>query len=252
MKIIISPAKTMVEDIENVSEYRLPVLLDKTKELLLWMKGLSYEELKTVWNCNDKLALLNYERIKNMDLYAENTLTMALLSYKGLQYQYMSSQTFDEKAWEYVDEHLRILSGFYGVVRAKDLVVPYRLEMQSAIFMNEYKELYSFWGDNIYKELLLDNEDRTIINLASLEYSKTVSKYLDKDDKFVTIDFLTCKDGKYKQKASIAKMARGEMVRYMALNNIKSIEEIKGFRLLGFEYSDDKSTAEKIVFVKQE
>ena len=113
MRIIISPAKKMKIDNDDFEHRHMPVLLHKTQELLAYLRSLNYEELKDMWKCNDKIARLNYNRIRNMDLY--NSLTPAILSFEGIQYQYMAPGVFEYDELDYIDEHLRVLSGFYGV-----------------------------------------------------------------------------------------------------------------------------------------
>ena len=244
MRIIISPAKTMnIETGEFVSK-KLPVFIEDTKKILECLKNMSYEELKDMWKCNDKLAALNEERVRGMDIY--KGITPAVMSYEGLAFQHMSPAVFTEDAIKYIEEHLRILSGFYGILAPFDGVTPYRLEMQSQLSVNGSKDLYDFWGDKLYNELMDDS--KIVLNLASGEYSKTIQKYIKKDERFVTVVFGEVKDGKVKQKGTFAKMARGEMVRYLAENNVNSIEDVKGFKEMGFTYNDEFSNEKKLVF----
>lgn len=247
MKIIISPAKKMkVErdafDVNGMSEF-----IDKASMLMEKIRSLSYSEAKDLWQCNDKIAELNYERYQSMDLKLR--LTPAIVSYEGLQYQHITADILTEKALSYLSKHLRILSGFYGILKPFDGVTPYRLEMQAKLSVNGCKDLYEFWGDSLYKKLVED-DDRTIINLASKEYSQCIEKYITEKDKFITIDFGELVNGKVKQKGTLAKMARGEMVKFMAKNQISDLNNIKEFRELGFVYSEDFSTEEKYVFIK--
>lgn len=244
MRIIISPAKTMKMDIGEFQVEKLPVFIEDTKKILKRLKEMSYDELKEMWNCNDKLATLNEERLQDMDL--EKGLVPAVMSYEGLAFQHMSPTVFTKGAIDYIKEHLRILSGFYGILAPFDGVTPYRLEMQALLSVEGSKDMYDFWKDKIYNELL--DEDRVILNLASGEYSKTVKKYLQPEDKFVTVIFGEEKDGKVKQKGTFAKMARGEMVRFLAENNICDIEGVKGFKEMGFTYNDKYSDEKKLVF----
>lgn len=246
MKIIISPAKTMEEHTDSYLMEQLPIFIEDTKKIRDVIKGLSYEEAKKMWKCNDKLAQLNFDRFQSME--PEKGLTPALLAYDGLQYQHMAPVVFEEKAVDYVKEHLRILSGFYGVLSPFDAVVPYRLEMQAFLSIEGKKNLYDFWGDRLYKNVI--DQDRVIINLASKEYSKTIEKYLEKEDRFITIAFGELVDGKVKQKATFAKMARGEMVRFMAENAVESVEEIKKFNGLGFTFSPEFSDENLWTFLK--
>ena len=244
MRIIVSPAKKMKNDTGEFKVEKLPVLLEDTKKILKRLKEMSYNELKDMWKCNDKLAELNMERLIDMDL--EKGLIPAVMSYEGLAYQHMSPTVFTDDAVDYIKEHLRILSGFYGILSPFDGVTPYRLEMQAKLAVEGSKDLYDFWGDKLYKELMDDSH--VVLNLASGEYSKNIEKYLEADDKFITVIFGEVKDGKVKQKGTFAKMARGEMVRFLAENNIFDIEGVKGFKELGFTYNEEYSDQKKLVF----
>ena len=118
-----------------------------------------------MWKCNDQIAQINYERVQTMNLRMQ--LTPALLSYEGIQYQYMAPAVLEDGQWEYVQEHVCILSGFYGVVHPLDGVTPYRLEMQTKVNLPNVKNLYEYWGEKIYREVSADTE--VIVNLASKE-----------------------------------------------------------------------------------
>lgn len=246
MRIIISPAKKMNQN-DDLGYQGRPVFLEKTKEILGWMKGKTYEELKTLWGCNDSIATLNYERVQNMNL--EENLTPALLSYEGIQYQYMAPIVFEDENFSYVEEHLRILSGFYGVVKPMDGVTPYRLEMQAKAPIGGAKNLYDYWGETLYREVL--DEDRVIVNLASKEYSKCIEKYLEPEDRFITCVFGELQKGKVVQKGTYAKMARGSMVRYMAQKQIKHPEEIKSFDEFGYQFSVEYSSDTEYIFIRE-
>ena len=180
----------------------------------------------------------------------ERGLTPAVMSYEGLQYQYMAPGVLTAEALSYLGEHLRILSGFYGLLKPFDGVVPYRLEMQAQLAVGTYRDLYAFWGARLYQSLT--KEDRVIINLASREYSQCIGKYITPEDEFITVEFGELADGKVKQKGTLAKMARGEMVRFLAENNICRPEGMKEFHALGFSYCSDLSDTKKYVFLKRE
>lgn len=242
MKIIISPAKQMVY--EDVLEYRdMPVYLDKTEQLMKYLKGLSYDELKRLLACNDKIAELNYDRYSAMDL--KKGLTPAVMSYDGIQYKYMQPQVFDEGGIEYLDRHLRILSGFYGALRPFDGVVMYRLEMQARLKTDFCKNLYDFWGADIYNAV----RDDVILNLASEEYSKAVRRFAEPGIRFVDCVFGSVENGRIKEKGVYVKMARGEMVRLMAENRIEDIEDIKKLDVLNFRYNAELSDKDRFVFI---
>ena len=246
MKIIISPAKKMNVDSDTYEAGQIPEFISDAEILLNKIKSLTYAEAKALWKCNDQLAKLNYERFQTMDL--KRALTPAIMTYEGLQYQHMAPGVFTEGALSYIKERLRILSGFYGLLKPFDKVTPYRLEMQAKLSVNGSGDLYDFWGDRLYKSLL--DEDRVILNLASKEYSQCIEKYVTPEDKFLTIEFGEWKDGKVKQKGTLAKMARGEMVRFLAENRIDDLECVKEFCELGFQYAAELSDEEKYVFVR--
>ena len=129
MQIIISPAKKMRTDTDSFIWKDLPVFLSRTEVIFTELKKLSYEELKALWKCNDKIAAQNVERLQTLDLH--KALTPAVMAYEGIQYQYMAPGVFSQEELAYVQDHLRILSGFYGLLRPFDGVIPYRLEMQA-------------------------------------------------------------------------------------------------------------------------
>ncbi len=248
MKIIISPAKKMNIETDILECSGFPAFMEKTKALMEYMKSLDYEEAKKMWGCSDRLARENFQRLSHMNLY--KTPTPALLSYEGIQYQYMAPGVFEDRQWKFVQEHLRILSGFYGVVKPLDGVVPYRLEMQAKINLPSCKDLYTYWGSDIYKEV--SENSRWILNLASKEYSKSVEKFLKQGDRYITCTFGEWKNGKIIQKGTLAKRARGEMVRFLAGEEISEPEGVKEFRGLGFSYKKEFSTEENYVFLKEE
>lgn len=247
MRIILSPAKKMNIENDTLSFQDLPVFIKDTEKIMEWMKRLSYGDAKKLWACNDQIAEQNFERFMHMDLY--RNLTPAILSYEGIAYQYMAPAVFEDGQFDYVQEHLRILSGFYGVLRPMDGVTPYRLEMQAKARIEGTKNLYDYWGDRLYREVLDDS--RIIINLASKEYSKCIEKYLKPEDTYITCIFGEMDQGKIVQKGVYAKMARGEMVRYMAGQRVESPEEMKGFSGLNYEFSSELSTDQEYVWLRQ-
>ena len=212
MKIIISPAKKMLVDTDSLPWQDLPALLEKTEELRIRIAGLSYVEAKALWACNDQIAEENYRRF--LDMRLRENLTPAILAYDGIQYTYMAPSVFEQGQFDYVQENLRILSGFYGVLKPMDGVTSYRLEMQAKLRNAGYKNLYDFWGDALYREVM--DESRVVVNLASKEYSRCVEKHLQPGDRFITCVFGVWENDRVVQKGVYAKMARGEMVRFMA------------------------------------
>ena len=263
MRLIISPAKKMNVDTDTLAPLGEPVLLEKTEALLSRMRELSYEEAKALWGCNEKLARQNFERFQDMDL--RRGLTPAILSYEGIQYQYMAPAVFEERMLAWVQEHLRILSGFYGVLKPMDGVTPYRLEMQARLSVGEARDLYAFWGGSLCEEICgaaVDGGDggaaaasgggvrEVVLNLASKEYSRCIEKYLRPEDRFITCVFGEWSGGKIVQKGTYAKMARGEMVRFLAERQAEQPEEARDFDRLGYRFAPEHSDEKSYVFVR--
>ena len=247
MRIIISPAKKMKVDTDSLPCRDLPAYLPRTEQLCKILQSMSDTELKKLWKCNDQIAALNIRRLQNMDLY--NCLTPAVLAYEGIQYQYMAPNVFIQREYAYIQEHLRILSGFYGVLKPFDGVTPYRLEMQAKLKVRDTKDLYSYWESALADYLF--SETDCILNLASKEYSLCISKYLNPGIHFITCVFGEEKDGKIIEKGTMCKMARGEMVRYTAENQIEHPEELKHFSRLDYIYDPTRSSEDTYVFVKK-
>jgi len=245
MRIILSPAKKMKMLDDGLAPLGLPVFLDEARVLLDWLRGLSYDDAKRLWACSDKIAHECHERLAWTDL--ETRLTPAVLAYDGIAFTYMAPSVFETGQLAYVQEHLRILSGFYGALKPMDGVVPYRLEMQAKAQVNGTKNLYEFWGRKLYDEVI--DESRVIVNLASKEYSKAIERYLQPGDTYITCTFAEEAGGKLVQKGVYCKMARGEMVRYMAAHNVQEPEQLKGFDSPDWRYAPEYSTPAEYVFL---
>ena len=149
MRILLSPAKKMRRDTDSLPVAGLPAFLDRTREILSWLRSQSDDQLQKLWNCSDVIARENIERLADMDLTVG--LTPALISYDGIAFQHMAPAVFTDSALSYVQEHLRILSGFYGVLRPMDGVTPYRREMQARVPVSGFRDLYDFWGSSLYE-----------------------------------------------------------------------------------------------------
>lgn len=248
MRIIISPAKKMKIDTDLMAIAQMPQFIKESEQLLSLLQKLSYDELKAMWKCNDAIAEQNVERIRNMNIKAN--LTPAIYAYEGIQYQYMAPSVFQNKELEYLEQHLRILSGFYGMLRPLDGVTPYRLEMQGKLQGPGFKSLYQFWGSKLADQL--QSESDCILNLASKEYSKNISPFLSEETRIITCVFGQMVDGKVVEKATRAKMARGEMVRYMAERKITDVEDVRSFDRLNFAFSEELSDKSMYVFLYSE
>lgn len=246
MRIMISPAKKMRKEEYGFSPEGLPLFLEQAETLKAVLQKMTYGELKTLWKCNDSIAEENVQRLLHMDLH--RNLTPALFSYEGIQYQYMAPGVFETSQLSYVQEHLRILSGLYGLLRPFDGVALYRLEMQARLQVNGYKTLYQFWDRRIAEQLA--SETNLVLNLASEEYSKAVVPYLPDTVRLLTCTFGEKRNEKIVEKGTLCKMARGRMVRWLAEQGITDFERIPEFCELGYRFCPDHSTEKHYVFIK--
>ena len=246
MKIIISPAKKMREDLDGFAPEGLPVFLPRAERLLEALRAMSPRELQALWKCNDAIAALNVERLERMDL--RRNLTPAVLAYEGIQYRYLAPGVLETGDLDYLRDHLRILSGFYGLLAPFDGVTPYRLEMGARLAADGCPDLYAFWGDALARALAEGTD--LVLNLASREYSRAVAPHLPPAVKLLTCVFGEESNGKIVEKGPLCKMARGEMVRWLAQNRVERPEDVRRFEALGYRYAPDHSTETQLVFVK--
>lgn len=247
LKFIIAPAKKMKLDQDSFPVQSQPVFLDKAQILWDFLKRQNFDQLKKIWNANDKIVRQNQKRLQSQDLTTR--LTPAVVAFDGIQYQYLAADVLEQKALDYLQKNLRIESALYGLLRPFDGVVPYRLEMQTGMVGFKDYSLYHFWGEDLYQALYQD--ENCIINLASKEYSRAISPYVKNDQQFITVTFLEKRKDKWRQTATHSKMARGAMVRFAAEHEVKDIDELKKFTDFGFEYSNADSSENELVFKKQ-
>ena len=246
MRIIIAPAKKMNMDLDSFPPEVLPQFLDQTERLMFALQTMSPKELQSIWKCNEAIARLNVERLRNMDLCRR--LTPAVLAYEGLQYRYMAPGVFETGQLAYIREHLRILSGFYGLLRPFDGVTPCRLEMQARLSVDGHRDLYDFWGAKLANQLATETD--FVLNLASKEYSRAVEPHLPPDVRFLTCTFGELKGGKVVEKGTMCKMARGQMVRWLAENNVTDSDDIKDFADLDYHFFPACSSKNNYVFIR--
>lgn len=248
MMTIISPAKNMrpPEKKEGQKPLTMPVYIDRAKEIGAKLKTYGPWDFQELMRVNEKLAQDCFDRMQFIRF--DNMGTAAVETYDGIQYKYMDPMTFSERAKEFAERHLRILSGLYGCLRPYDSIYEYRLEMLTKLEVGGAKDLYRYWKEDIYREVAKD--DRVICNLASEEYAKTVRRYLKPEDRFVTCVFQVMSKGGYRVLATAAKMARGRMVRYIMEHQIDTIEGLKGFCDDGYRFEPALSTASELVFLQ--
>ena len=248
MRIIISPAKKMRVDTDSFPIRALPDFLADAQHLLAVLRTMTPKELQALWKCNDSIAALNVERLAAMDL--RRCLTPAVLSYEGIQYQYMAPGVFETEQYDFIQEHLCIVSGFYGLLRPFDGVTPYRLEMQAKLAVDGHKDLYAFWGDKLARRLA--EETDFVLDLASKEYSRAVEPHLPETVRLVRCTFGERQGSKIVEKGTMCKMARGQIVRWLAENNVTKAADIRAFHDLGYHYDPAESGENHCVFVKGE
>lgn len=244
MKIIIAPAKKIVVDTDSFPVKSQPVYAAAAQTLRRELKQLSLAQVQKLWHCSPKLARENYRQ-----LHSDFPQTPALFAFSGIQYQYMAPDVLTQPALDYLQAHLRILSGLYGILRPFDGIVPYRLEMQAKLAVADHRNLYQFWGDRLYQALAQPKEP--IINLASQEYAKAITPYLATPGQLITVVFGHWQRQKVVTRATLAKMARGDMVRYLAENQIQTPTGLKKFASRGYRYNAKLSSASKLVFLNE-
>ncbi|NQV83823.1 MAG: peroxide stress protein YaaA [Rhodospirillales bacterium] len=254
MLALISPAKKLDFETEPQSpKFTQPEFLDRSDILIKTAKRLSRAELGRAMNLSDKLTELNYRRFQ--DFATPFTLAnakQAALVFNGDTYVGLQAATMNSGDMDFAQDHLRILSGLYGVLRPLDLIQPYRLEMGARFQPPKANNLYEFWGDQLagaINQATAKHTDRTVINLASVEYFKAVDQ-ATLDSAVITPVFKEVKDGVAKVLGLFAKRARGAMARYIIQNRIETPDRIKAFDVGGYAYRDELSDANAWVFTR--
>lgn len=255
MKILISPAKSL--DFDNkalTEEFSQPQFLKSSEQLMKKLKKKSNKDLKALMKISDSLAALNVERNKNWKTpFDIDNAKQALYCFTGEVYRGIDVNSMDENDLNYTQDHLRILSGLYGILKPLDLIQPYRLEMGTKLQVEkDVNNLYQFWNESITEHLnkeLKNSNEKTIVNLASNEYYKVIKEKL-LNAQVITPVFKDFKNGEYKVIMTYAKFARGLMTRYIIKNKIDSPEKIKLFDMEGYSYDDNLSDGNNWVFTR--
>ena len=255
MLMLISPAKSLDMQASfpavNATQARF---LNDSQQLIDQLQTFSPEEIKNLMGISEKLSDLNYQRFQDWVLSGSTTQCPALFAFQGDAYQGLAvdSLTLDEV--DFAQQHLRILSGLYGLLRPLDLMQAYRLEMGTKLVNECGANLYAFWGDKISALINVDmpgDEPQELVNLASNEYFKAVKLQLI-DCPIITPVFKDFKNGKYKIISFYAKKARGMMVNYAIKHKITRAEELKNFASAGYRYADEFSDEKQWVFIRRE
>lgn len=256
MLLVISPAKTLdYESPVNTTTYSQPDYLDHAQLLVERARRYSAQDLMKIMEVSEKIADLNVERFRDWHTpFTPKNVRQALLAFKGEVYGGLEAETFSEDDFAFAQDHLRILSGLYGLLRPLDLMQPYRLEMGRRIDNLRGKNLYEFWGSIITEGLnaqLHELGSKTLINLASAEYFKAVKPKLLQAE-IITPEFKDYKNGEYRMLGVYAKRARGLLSRYIIQKRITSPEEIKGFAAEGYGFNESLSRGNQWVFSRRQ
>jgi cytoplasmic iron level regulating protein YaaA (DUF328/UPF0246 family) len=293
VRLVISPAKRMRVDDDTLDPALLtaPAMIDDAVALARWLAARDADYLRRLWACNDDILDENLRRLATLPADVRDASTPAVLSFDGIQYRSMAPAVFERGQFEYVQEHLRILSGLYGVLRPLDAVTPYRLEMGARLprdvsgatvaagaasapgggsasasgaaraqgLPGDAASLYAYWGARIHDEVFSGVADRTVVNLASQEYARCVSAFLAPGERLVTCAFYELEGDPHapagepcalRVRATYAKMARGEMVRYAAEVGAATPDDLRGFDRMGYRLDQTLCDEATLAFVR--
>ena len=256
MLTVLSPAKKLdLEPVDTPGVVSEPSLTNHTATLARAAKKLSVSELQDLMKLSDNLAELNFERFKAFRLNGRsNSSKPAMLTFNGNVYEGLDAGSLSAKDIDFAQDHVRILSGLYGVLKPMDTIQPYRLEMGRKLTTERGTNLYQFWGSTIAETLMdamADHADKTIVNLASNEYFKAVDKKA-LDAPIIEAKFLNIKNGEARNLMFFGKRARGLMARWIVDNRIDAADDLRGFNVEGYKYNKSQSTAEQMIFTRKQ
>lgn len=256
MLAVVSPAKNL--DFESpipVDTFTQPAMLDQLDHLVKFCKALSPADIASLMSISDKLSVLNADRFAEFSRpFTPDNARQAMYAFNGDVYTGLDAYSLSERDVTFAQSHLRILSGLYGLLRPLDLMQAYRLEMGTKLATDKGKDLYQYWGEDITQVLnqaLAEQGDNVLVNLASNEYFKSVKKK-SLEAMIITPNFKDLKNGQYKVISFFAKKARGLMARYIIQNQLTDVEQLKGFDLAGYRFSEEQSSPTDFVFLRDE
>lgn len=256
MLALISPAKTLdYETTLPTDKFTLPRLLDHFELLIQDCQKLSATDIAGLMSVSEKIAKLNHERFQDWQAdFNFSNARQALFAFKGDVYTGLDAYNLTDQNIEFAQNHLRMLSGLYGLLRPLDLMMPYRLEMGTKLQNIRGHNLYEFWGENITNLINADLEQsdtEVLVNIASDEYYKSVKESKIKAEIIKPV-FLDQKNGKYKVISFYAKKARGLMARYIIENKLEKAEDLKSFNTDGYYFDAESSLKGELVFKRDE
>ena len=250
--IILSPAKRLdIKKKINIKKETKPIFINESQELINNLQSLQKSDISSLMNLSQDLTDLNFNRYKGWDInHTLKNSSHAISCFQGDVYKELKVDDFSHDDLQYLQNHVRILSGLYGLLKPLDLIQPYRLEMGTKLKSAKGDNLYQFWGDKINMSIQNELKKRScLINLSSNEYYKAVMhKKINKD--IISPIFLDQKKGKYKVVSFFAKRARGAMTNYIIKNQVEDIDVLKKFNGLGYKFNFNKSTNTDLVFCR--
>ena len=254
MLAVISPAKSLdFETRPTTRKSTTPAFVDDAAALIKDLSELAPGDVSDLMGISQKLGELNCDRYSEWRQDARGA-KQAALAFTGDVYMGLAAWNFSERELTSLQRRVRILSGLYGLLKPLDKIHPYRLEMGTEFATKRGRDLYDFWGDRITDALndeLAGHRNRTLVNLASNEYWRAVDADA-LDARVLNTRFLDTRNGQVKFISFFAKKARGLMAGYIAKNRIETIKGLRAFDCEGYRYSDDRSSADELVFVRDE
>ena len=258
MLIVVSPAKSLdYESKVSTRKFTQPRFLEESEQLVQSLRKLAPDDLSELMNISESLAEENYQRYANWQTpFDRKNARQAIFAFKGDVYLGLQAEQFSTADLNFAQKHLRILSGLYGVLRPLDLMQPYRLEMGRRFATDKARNLYEFWGakltDSLKSELAEQRGKRKVlINLASNEYFNSLQPK-DLDANIITPQFKDWSSGQYRVLSFFAKKARGQMAAYIIRNRIRSPQKLKDFNEDGYQFDEEQSSANKLVFKRKQ
>jgi len=251
--MVVSPAKKLDYDSPlPTDKYTQPRFLENARELIDELKALEPHQVSSLMGISEPLGELNAQRYQEWHTpFTPDNARPCVLAFKGDVYEGMAPQTFSDKDFDFAQEHLRILSGLYGVLRPLDLMQPYRLEMGTKFENRRGKDLYAFWKETITNSLKeeLQADDGVLLNLASNEYFKAVD-HKNLNARIITPQFKDWKNGQYKMISFYAKKARAMMAAYVIQNKLTNPEDVQNFDTDGYAFNEELSSGDNWVFTR--
>lgn len=255
MLMLLSPAKKLdYETPAKTTQFTVPDLMDHAEYLVGKLQKKSAKQLGKMMDLSANLSDLNHQRFQKWSTpFTTDNSKQALLAFKGDVYVGLDAESFSEADFEFAQQHLRILSGLHGLLRPLDLIQPYRLEMGTNFAVTpKKKNLYAYWNDTIHNavnEAIAAQGDNVLLNLASGEYFKAV-KAKNLDARIVNVNFKDYKNGQYKPVFLWVKQARGAMAQWVIKNQIQRVDDLPGFDMKGYYFSEPMSSENELVFLR--